>query len=340
MSSALDAPCGTLPTRAEEDRWIWQRFRHHSRTFSLAARLLPRAVRLPVATLYLFCRRVDTLADERPLQTSAADALAELHGVRRRLEATLAGHPPPGRLLWRRLHEVHRAVGLHPQPLHELIDGAVWDLEGRGIETTQDLIDYANLVGGSIGAMMLPFLAEGDADCARLEPAARTLGIAMQITNIIRDVGEDARELGRVYLPSAWLRAHGLSSQILFTGDAPVGATGGAAAAARTNGSAPPPASEPPVPDGYPDLLEQAMNAAEARYLESFSGIDALPFRARAGIRAAARMYRDIMNEVRAGGYDNLRRRAYVPLPRKLRLVVHDDYARRKARLLACHADR
>lgn len=319
----------------DEDRHIWQRFRFHSRTFSLAAWLLPPAMQLPVATLYLFCRRVDTLADERPLQTSAADALSAIHDVRRRLEATLAGHPPSGSALWKRLYEVHRAVELNPQPLHELIDGAVWDLEGRPIETAQDLIDYSNLVGGSIGAMMLPFLTEGAPARARLEPAARTLGIAMQITNIVRDVGEDARELGRVYLPSAWLRRHGLTREALLPGDAPVGATGGAAAAARTNGRAP-----HPVPNGYPDLLEEAMNAAEARYLRSFSGIAALPLRARLSIRAAARMYRDIMNEVRAAGYDNLHRRAYVSLPRKLRLVVYDDYARRKARLLARHAAR
>ena len=343
MSVLLFTPLDAMPSaRADEDRWIWQRFRHHSRTFSLAARLLPQAVRLPVATLYLFCRRVDTLADERPLKASPAHALAELRTLEEKLEATLSGCPPGG-LLWERLHELDRTVGLRPQPLFELIDGARWDLSGRGIADEADLLAYSNLVGGSVGAMVLPFLVEEKDGRAELETAARTLGIAMQITNVVRDVGEDVRELGRIYLPRAWMAEYGCSAEALHVDVAPIGATGGPAAArrARTNGhrngseNGPAP---PPLPEGYPALLEHAMNAAEERYLHSFAGIEALPLRVRLSIRAAARMYREILNEVRALRYDNLRRRAFAPLPRKLGLLAFDGYARRKARLLARHA--
>jgi phytoene synthase len=87
--------------------------------------------------------------------------------------------------------------------------------------------------------------------------------------------------------------------------------------------------------DGYPHLLERAMSVAEAYYRESYDGIAALPFRARVGIRAAARMYREILNEVRANEYDNLNRRAFVSLGRKLLLVAYDNYDWRKARLRA-----
>jgi len=295
----------TLDTRADEDQWIWTSFQYHSRTFSLAARFLPRGVQMPIATLYLFCRRVDSIADQRVLEVGPEQALDEVHTARNRLDQTLAGRPPTDEVLWRRLAEVHERYSLHREPLYELIEGAVWDLEDRPIETADDLVAYSNLVGGSVGVMMLPFLA-GEEHADDLEPAARQLGIAMQITNIVRDVGEDLDELDRVYLPSRWLQEHNVSRTALANGT---------------------------VPDGYPALLERAMHASEDRYRASFKGVQALPFRTRFGIRAAARMYREIMNEVRANGYDNLSRRAYVSTGRKLLLVAYDHYERRKARL-------
>ncbi|MFO8099963.1 MAG: phytoene/squalene synthase family protein [Salinibacter sp.] len=210
-------------------------------------------------------------------------------------------------MLWRRLSEVHTEYTLDAGPLYELIDGAVWDLEDRPIETLDDLVDYSNLVGGSVGAMMLPFLAGSDRHDT-LEPAARELGIAMQITNIVRDVGEDITDLGRVYLPTEWLDEHDVAREDLADGR---------------------------VVEGYPFLLERVMTAAEERYRNSFSGVAALPFRKRVGIRAAARMYREIMNEVRRNEYDNLTQRAYVSTRRKLLLVALDNYDWRKARLQA-----
>ena len=154
--------------------------------------------------------------------------------------------------------------------------------------------------------MMLPFLVKHPEDHAVLEASARSLGIAMQITNILRDVGQDLRELGRVYLPETALSAYSLSRDDL-TADVP--------------------------PEGYALLLEDLMETAESLYTEGFDGIGRLPTQVRKGIYAAARMYREIMNEVRARGYDNLTQRAYVPLPRKLRLLLQDDYARRKQRV-------
>ena len=311
-ASAPNIPLPPPPTgasRVAEDSYLWQSFRHHSRTFSLAARLLPAEVRLPVATLYLYCRTVDGIADERALEVGAEAARAEIEATRRALDRTLAGDPPD-ELLWRRLAEVHAEFDLLPEPLYELLAGADWDLSGRGIGTTADLLAYAGLVAGSVGAMMLPFLVGDRAEIAALTPTARALGNAMQITNILRDVGEDLERLGRVYLPGSLLRTHGLSRDDL--------------AALGRNGQA---------SESYVALLEAVMAEAERLYNEAEAGIEALPLRSRIGIAAAARMYREIMNEVRAAHYDNLGRRNYVPLARKLRLVVDDAYARRRARL-------
>jgi phytoene synthase len=298
-------PPATLDTRADENEWIWESFRYHSRTFSLAAQFLPRTVQLPVATLYLYCRRVDSIADQRVLEVGPERALDEVETVRDRLHATLAGRPPDDEVLWRRLGEVHERYDLARPPLEELIEGAVWDLQDRPVRTKEDLIDYSNLVGGSVGAMMLPFLAD-DPRHDRLETAARQLGIAMQITNIVRDVGEDIDELDRIYLPTAWMQKHNVAPAALEAGE---------------------------CVEGYPALLEDAMAVAEQYYRQSYDGIAALPFRARVGIRAAARMYREILNEVRANAYDNLTRRAYVSFGRKMLLVAYDNYDWRKARL-------
>ena len=171
-------------SRKEEDRYLWQAFRYHSRTFSLAARLLHRDVRLPIATLYLYCRTIDTIADERVLVVGTDEALREVDEARRCLDRTLAGRPPDA-VLWRRLAEIHERYGLPPDPLHELIDGAVWDLEERTVVDTDDLLAYAGLVAGSVGAMMLPFLVDDQAEIARLEPTARALGQAIDRKSVV-----------------------------------------------------------------------------------------------------------------------------------------------------------
>jgi phytoene synthase len=294
----------TRPAHVADDRHAWRAFRYHSRTFSMAARLLPREVQLPIATLYLFCRRVDTIADQRVLEVGAERALVETNTIHRQLDATLAGRPPDD-FLWQRLHEVHQRYDLSAGPLVELLDGARWDLRGETVDTLDDLIHYSNLVGGSVGAMMLPFLLD-PCDRESLDAPARALGIGMQITNILRDVGEDYRELGRVYLPTEAMARHGVTRADLRA-DSP----------SRR----------------YVALLEELMTHAEHYYEAAIPGIDALPLRCRVGIRAAARMYREILNQVRAADYDNLTYRAYVPAWRKCLLVMHDGYPRRRDKL-------
>ena len=295
----------TLPATIANDAQVWQAFRYHSRTFSMAARLLPEPVQRPIATLYLFCRRVDSIADQRIREVGTDAALDELCSLKNNLDATLAGRPPD-QFMWQRLHEVDEIFTLNRAPLYELIDGAIWDLNDRPIQTQDDLLAYSNLVGGSIGAMMLPFLLERRQDRDQAESAARALGIAMQITNILRDVGEDHRLLGRCYLPQESLATYGLQMDNLTT----------------------------PLPASYARLLESLMTTAETLYDDGLSGIDILPWRMRTGIHAAARMYREIMNEVRAHGYDNLNHRAVVPRWRKSALVLYDFYDHRKRYLM------
>lgn len=308
MCSAPGTPSMTAPGLAQfndEEQWIWQSFRHHSKTFSLATYLLPPSIQMSVATLYLFCRRIDSIADRRILNVGPDRAFEEVHALRERLDDTLNGRPPQDTILWPRLADIHDRHPLPTEPLYELIRGAEWDLNGRSIESKQDLMDYSNLVGGSVGALMLPFLTDSTT-FSQLEPAARRLGIAMQITNIIRDVGEDWRRLDRVYLPAQWMQYYGVDTEAFGEG--------------RIDGE-------------YTALLERAMETAEALYAHSLRSVGALHVRVRVGIRSAARMYREIMNEVRANHYDNLNHRAYVSFRRKLSLILYDGYERRKKRL-------
>lgn len=318
---AAPSPPAPEASRDDEDAYLRDAFRHHSKTFSFAARLLPRAVRLPVATLYLYCRTVDELADERAYHIGADAALDEVADMRRALDAVLAGRAPeagPHVLLWRRLAEVHADFGLDAHPMHQLLDGAEWDLHARPIETSGDLLAYSDLVAGSVGAMMLPFLARSDADRASLDAPARALGVAMQLTNILRDVGEDARELNRIYLPAERLREAMISPEAIRLGASGAGLAAFGTAAPR-----------------YAELLEDTMREAESLYEKADVGIRALQKRARWGIRTALRTYREILNEVRAADYDNLTQRAWVPKRRKMRLAVVPGYARRRHRLAA-----
>jgi phytoene synthase len=89
------------------------------------------------------------------------------------------------------------------------------------------------------------------------------------------------------------------------------------------------------LPDGYPALMEAIMGRAEVYFAEGFAGIASLHPSVRPGIRAAARIYREILNEIRCRGYDNLNGRAYTSRIRKIMLIGIDVYARRKRRLLA-----
>lgn len=286
-----------------DDRHVWRAFRGHSRTFSLAALLLPAGVRMHVANVYLLCRQIDTIADDLVLEVGPEAAAYELDDLEAALDDLIDGRIRPG-WIWQRLAATHRQYGLRVGPIKELIRGARWDLDGRPIRTSDELIEYSELVGGTIGEIMLPFLVEDPSDVESLTDEARTLGVAMQLTNILRDVGEDWSIRRRIYLPLTDLAAFGIDIEYMATSGRPT--------------------------EGYVDLLENVMDAADERYDAASPAIASLHPRTRMAIRGAIRMYREIMNEVRANRYDNLSTRAYVPWRRKLAVIARDRYHQRR----------
>lgn len=255
--------------------------RDGSRTFLAASHLLPRAVRDPACVLYAFCRQADDAVD-------LADApQANLERLRERLQRVYAG-APLAQPADRALAAVVVQFGLPRSLFDGLLEGLAWDTEGRRYETLDDVLDYAARVAGTVGAMMAVLMgARSPQALAR----ACDLGCAMQLSNIARDVGEDARN-GRLYLPRRWLREAGIDPDAWL--------------------------AQPVDSPAIAGVVLRLLRSADALYAAVDDGIARLPVACRPGINAARRLYAEIGHEVRRRGGRAVDRRAVVPPLRKL----------------------
>lgn len=257
--------------------------RQGSKTFHAASRLLPAGVRDPAVALYSFCRLADDAVDN-------GGGTAALESLRKRLADAYAGRPAPEAA--DRAFAWAVAAFEIPAALPEaLLEGFAWDAEGRRYETLADLEAYAARVAGSVGAMMSVLM-----DARQPEVLARAcdLGIAMQLTNIARDVGEDAR-LGRVYLPLDWMTEAGIDPDEWLAG--------------------------PVFSADLATVIARVLEAAERLYARSSAGIAELPASCRPGMHAARLLYAEIGREVQRRGLDAVSQRAVVPPARKAALL-------------------
>jgi phytoene synthase len=252
-----------------------------SRSFHAASRLLPYRCRDSATALYAFCRLADDAVDD-----SGAPhlALAMLHA---RLDAIYAGEPEDY-AADRALAAVVVRCGLPRTLLDALLEGFAWDADGREYDSLSEVLDYAARVAGSVGVMMAVIM--GIRDAGVLARAA-DMGVAMQLTNICRDVGEDARN-DRLYLPRDWLREAGLDPEALR---------------ARPAHSA-----------ALAEIIRRLLVVAEALYRRADAGLVFLPAGCRPGMYAARLLYSAIGDEVLRQGGDSISRRAVVSAPRKL----------------------
>jgi phytoene synthase len=256
-----------------------------SRSFHAASRLLPVAMRKGAYALYAFCRIADDLVDS---EGGGAEAISALEA---RLAAVYRG-APQDEPVDRALCDAVRAFAI-PRTLFEaLLEGMAWDVEGKRYETLSEVTAYAARVAGTVGAMMAAlFGARAFAMVAR----ACDLGVAMQLTNIARDVGEDARN-GRLYLPRAWLRQEGIDPEAFLAAPAFSPALG--------------------------RVIARLLDAAEALYRRADAGIARLPWRVRPAIFAARHLYAAIGHRLGADlGFDSVSQRSVVPALDKARLV-------------------
>lgn len=259
--------------------------RQGSRSFYAASFFLPARYRDPATALYAFCRLADDAID---LGADYESALSALHARLDRIYADRPENHPVERAFAR----VVRDSALPRSLPNALLEGFLWDAEGRQYESIADLESYAARVAGAVGVMMATIM--GVRDPTVLARAA-DLGVAMQLTNIARDVGEDIRN-GRLYLPRAWMREAGLDPYAWC--------------------------AAPVFDSPLARVLAQLLAVAEAHYRRAESGIAGLPLACRPGIFAARLLYAEIGRAVAANGHDSLSLRAVVPAKRKAQLLV------------------
>jgi phytoene synthase len=271
----------------------------YSKTFYLASALMPPAKRRAVRALYAFCRVSDDLVDQARPNASGGDRLAQLEGWRAR---ALSGHPVAGGFLapikerpaaakdmvalaWA---DTRARFCIPTRYAHQLIDGVAWDLCKTRYATFDELAEYAYGVASTVGLMSMHITGF----CGREAiPYAVKLGVALQLTNILRDVGEDWAN-GRLYLPQDELAAFGLREEDIATG---------------------------PVDDRWRALMRFQIERNRRLYDEALPGIDMLHAEGRFAIAAAGELYRGILENIEANDYQVFKRRAHVTGWGKLR---------------------
>ena len=266
---------------------------HHSKSFAMAAKLLPREVNHAAVVLYAYCRRTDDMIDLCPLEQQAQ----RLFQLQAELSAIYAGEPQSDALL-ARFQQVVTAYAVPRVYLDELLLGMQMDTQQVRYRTLADLLLYAYRVAGVVGLMMCHVM--GVRETRALRHAAH-LGMAMQLSNIARDVHEDW-ERGRLYLPDALLEACGVEGLDAALGHGELPRTAAAGVAQAT---------------------ELLLRRADEFYRSGDAGVPYLSFRCGIAIRAARLVYSEISMRVREQGCDPFAPRAVVSKARKLGLVAY-----------------
>jgi phytoene synthase len=256
-----------------------------SKTFYAASLALPKSVREPANALYAFCRMADDAID---LGQDRRSALADLH---LRLDRVYAGDPSDT-AEDRAFADCVRRFGIPKQFPLALLEGFEWDSTGRRYQNLSQLKAYGVRVAGTVGTMMAMVMNVRE---PRLLARACDLGVAMQLTNIARDVGEDARN-GRLYLPLDWLRDAGVDAEAWL--------------------------ARPIFSRRLASVIERLLKEADTLYERSETGLAGLPAACRPGMYAARLLYAEIGNEVARRGFDSVSQRAVVPWRRKARILA------------------
>ena len=270
-------------------------FKQKSRSFSLAARFFSPDTQEAIARLYQFCRYVDDLADETAL--GEPEWLSRLR-VDLSADAKQSDDPILGDFL-----ELARTYQL---PLHaaaELVDASKEDCGARSIQTEAELIRFAYGVAGTVGLLMQALLGARD---TRAAPFAIDLGIALQLTNVVRDVAEDAAR-GRYYLPANLVTPE-VIERAIKTAD--------------------------PIATGKVDAaVEQVLQIADRYYESALAGHWYIPTRNRRAIFFALSFYRAIGTKLRQSGLGAWRKRTRLGLFSKIRagLAAYPNYRTRMA---------
>lgn len=294
--------------------------KHSSATFYFATRLMNLDTRRKVWAIYAWCRALDETVDGIEARNAgSAPAAMELRAIETRLKTvfddengtTTEIFTPPASddtsLISTALaHTVATTPGMTVAPFLDMIAGMRQDLDDQvTFPDWPSLRLYCYRVAGTVGLMTLPVLgiAEGYTITDATGPGV-DLGIALQLCNIVRDVGEDARTRGRVYLPNDLMRKHGVTRQDILKGAHQWSSIAAGADSTQSQSSL-------VNSQGYKNLVEEMIQLAEFHFDRAASGTKMLAPAARLPVLAAAEMYGALLQKVREAKYDNVTKRAY-----------------------------
>ncbi|KAI4389357.1 hypothetical protein MLD38_001589 [Melastoma candidum] len=260
----------------------------YAKTFYLGTLLMTPERRKAIWAIYVWCRRTDELVDGPNASHITPTALDRWEA---RLEDLFQGRPFD--MLDAALSDTVTRFPVDIQPFKDMIEGMRMDLRKSRYENFDELYLYCYYVAGTVGLMSVPVMGiapESQATTESVYNAALALGIANQLTNILRDVGEDARR-GRIYLPQDELVQAGLSDGDIFAGR---------------------------VTDKWRNFMKKQIKRARTFFDEAERGVSELSEASRWPVLASLLLYRRILDEIEANDYDNFTKRAFVGKVKKL----------------------
>ena len=248
------------------------------KSFYWASFFLPKKNRIAASRLYSICRYLDDVADNSKLDTSS-----QIKNIFNQIKENESSE----------INIFFKKNNINLGILKDLIDGLISDQQNVRVTDEKELIDYSYKVAGTVGLMMLPIINTKDAEARK---HAIDLGIAMQLTNIARDVYEDAK-MNRLYLPKEWLGQVSISDLI-----------------------------DNKLDDQKKRLIELSIKnlieLSDKFYANGFSGMKFIPLRTRLAIFFAAKIYKGIGEKIKSGGYVYKLERVYLNKLEKLWITI------------------
>nr|AFC95815.1 phytoene synthase [Narcissus tazetta subsp. chinensis] len=260
----------------------------YAKTFYLGTLLMTPERRRAIWAIYVWCRRTDELVDGHNASHITPSALDRWEA---RLEDLFDGRPYD--MFDAALSDTVSRFPVDIQPFMDMVEGMRMDLKKSRYKNFDELYLYCYYVAGTVGLMSVPVMGiapESLAEAESVYNAALALGIANQLTNILRDVGEDARR-GRIYLPQDELAEAGLSDEDVFTGQ---------------------------VTDKWRSFMKRQIKRARMFFEQAEKGVTELSQASRWPVWASLLLYRQILDEIEANDYNNFTKRAYVSKVKRL----------------------
>jgi len=258
--------------------------RKRAKNFYYSFLLLSKQQRKAMCAIYAFMRYCDDLSDDPGANRAAIERWrAEMEDA---LEGRFSGHP-----VWPAFHHTVRRFGIPHEYFRAMIDGVLSDLEPRHIRTFDELYGYCYQVASVVGLTIVHIFGF---DTRTALPLAEKCGVAFQLTNILRDIREDAA-MGRIYLPAEDLRQFGVAEDDLLKG----------------NGN-----------EAFLRMMRFEAARARAYYNESLPLLDLIHPRSRPSLWALVTIYSSLLERIERSNYDVFRRRVRLSLIEKSWIVV------------------